>query len=91
MDDVRTDIAKKKIDTARWIDIHRSVHEAGLLSSATMMFGAGESRSDRVEHMLRIRDLQAETGGFTAFIPWTLQADGNGDGWKRRRRRRSST
>ena len=76
VDDVRADIAKKKIDTARWIDIHRDVHEAGLLSSATMMFGAGESRADRVEHMLRIRDLQADTGGFTAFIPWTLQADG---------------
>ena len=76
VDDVRTDIAKKKIDTARWIEIHRAVHEQGLLSSATMMFGAGESRGDRVEHMLRIRDLQAETAGFTAFIPWTLQADG---------------
>ncbi|MFQ5888734.1 MAG: cyclic dehypoxanthinyl futalosine synthase [Gemmatimonadota bacterium] len=76
VDRVRHEIAKKKIDTARWVDIHRTVHEKGLLSSATMMFGAGETREDRVEHMLRIRDLQAETGGFTAFIPWTLQASG---------------
>jgi cyclic dehypoxanthinyl futalosine synthase len=43
-----------------------------------MMFGAGESREDRIEHMIRVRDLQRETGGFTAFIPWTLQADGTG-------------
>lgn len=78
VDHVRSIIAKKKIDTARWLDIHRAVHEQGLLSSATMMFGAGESREDRVEHMIRIRDLQAETGGFTAFIPWTLQAAGTG-------------
>lgn len=76
VDDVRDRIAKKKIDTGRWLDIHRAVHAEGLLSSATMMFGAGESRSDRIEHMIRIRDLQRETGGFTAFIPWTLQSDG---------------
>jgi len=76
VDDVRARIAKKKIGTLRWLDIHRSLHELGLLSSATMMFGAGESRADRIEHMLRVRDLQAETGGFTAFIPWTLQSDG---------------
>ncbi|MFQ5746477.1 MAG: cyclic dehypoxanthinyl futalosine synthase [Gemmatimonadota bacterium] len=76
VDSVRTDIAKKKIDTARWLEIHRVVHERGLLTTATMMFGAGESRADRIEHMLRIRDLQAETGGFTAFIPWTLQPEG---------------
>lgn len=76
VDSVRREIAKKKTDTAGWLDIHRQVHEQGLLSSATMMFGAGESREDRIEHMLRIRDLQAETGGFTAFISWTLQAEG---------------
>ena len=78
VDQVRDRIAKKKIDTARWIEIHRAVHDEGLLSSATMMFGAGESRAQRIEHMIRIRDLQEETGGFTAFIPWTLQAEGTG-------------
>jgi cyclic dehypoxanthinyl futalosine synthase len=76
VDEVRDRIARKKIDTARWLEIHRVAHEHGLLSSATMMFGAGESRADRVEHMIRVRDLQCETGGFTAFIPWTLQSDG---------------
>jgi len=78
VDGVRDRIARKKIDTARWLDIHREVHRHGLLSSATMMFGAGESREDRIEHMIRVRDLQRETGGFTAFIPWTLQSDGTG-------------
>ncbi len=78
VDDVRDRIAKKKIDTGRWLEIHRAVHGRGLLSSATMMFGAGESREDRVEHMIRVRDLQRETGRFTAFIPWTLQSDGTG-------------
>jgi cyclic dehypoxanthinyl futalosine synthase len=76
VDEVRDRIAKKKIGTARWLEIHRAVHEQGLSSSATMMFGAGESRDDRIEHMIRVRDLQRETGGFTAFIPWTLQSDG---------------
>jgi cyclic dehypoxanthinyl futalosine synthase len=76
VDGVRDRIAKKKIGTARWLDIHRAVHDQGLLSSATMMFGAGESREERIEHMIRVRDLQSETGGFTAFIPWTLQAEG---------------
>jgi cyclic dehypoxanthinyl futalosine synthase len=76
VDDVRDRIAKKKIGTARWLEIHGAVHEQVLSSSATMMFGAGESREDRVEHMIRVRDLQRETGGFTAFIPWTLQSDG---------------
>lgn len=78
VDDVRDRIARKKIGTARWLEIHRTIHEQGLLSTATMMFGAGESREERVEHMIRIRDLQAETGGFTAFIPWTLQSEGTG-------------
>jgi cyclic dehypoxanthinyl futalosine synthase len=76
VDEVRDRIAKKKIDTARWIEIHRAAHDQGLLSSATMMFGTGETRAQRVEHLIRVRDLQAESGGFTAFVPWTLQADG---------------
>jgi cyclic dehypoxanthinyl futalosine synthase len=78
VDEVRDRIARKKTDTARWLEIHRAVHRHGLLSSATMMFGTGETRRQRVEHMIRIRDLQAETGGFTAFIPWTLQPEGTG-------------
>ena len=49
---------------------------AGLKTSATMMFGHLETRAERVEHLVRIRELQDETGGFTAFIPWTYQPGG---------------
>ena len=73
---VRKIIAPKKTTTDRWLDVHRKVHEAGLRSSATMMFGHVETAAERVEHLQRVRDLQDETGGFTAFISWTCQPDG---------------
>ena len=73
---VRKIIAPKKTTTERWLDVHRKIHEAGLRSSATMMFGHVETAAERVEHLQRIRDLQDETGGFTAFISWTCQPDG---------------
>ncbi|MFT7668093.1 MAG: cyclic dehypoxanthinyl futalosine synthase [Planctomycetota bacterium] len=73
---VRKIIAPKKTDTDRWIDIHRKVHEAGLRSSATMMFGNVETSADRIEHLQRLRDLQDETGGFTAFACWNTQPQG---------------
>ena len=69
-------IAPKKTTTDRWLDVHRKIHEAGLRSSATMMFGHVETAAERVEHLQRVRDLQDETGGFTAFISWTCQPDG---------------
>ncbi|MCE9592851.1 MAG: dehypoxanthine futalosine cyclase [Planctomycetes bacterium] len=73
---VRKIIAPKKTSTERWLDVHRKVHEAGLRSSATMMFGHVETAAERVEHLQRIRDLQDETGGFTAFACWTMQPEG---------------
>jgi len=73
---VRKIIAPKKTTTDRWLDVHRKVHEAGLRSSATMMFGHVETAAERIEHFQRVRDLQDETGGFTAFISWTCQPDG---------------
>lgn len=73
---VRKIIAPKKTTTDRWLDVHRKIHEAGLRSSATMMFGHVETAAERVEHLARVRDLQDETGGFTAFISWTCQPDG---------------
>lgn len=73
---VRKIIAPKKTTTDRWLDVHRKIHEAGLRSSATMMFGHVETAAERVEHLQRVRDLQDETGGFTAFISWTCQPDG---------------
>lgn len=76
VDRVRDVIAKKKIDTARWIEIHETAHDLGILTTATMMYGAGETLEDRLEHMLQIKALQARTGGFTAFIPWSMQPRG---------------
>jgi cyclic dehypoxanthinyl futalosine synthase len=73
---VRKIIAPKKTSTDRWLDVHRAVHEAGLRSSATMMFGHVETPAERIEHLDRLRSLQDETGGFTAFICWNMQPDG---------------
>ncbi len=73
---VRQIIAPKKTSTDRWLEVHRRVHEAGLRSSATMMFAHVETGAERVEHMERLRALQDETGGFTAFACWTMQPDG---------------
>ncbi len=73
---VRKIIAPKKTTTDRWLDVHRKVHEAGLRSSATMMFGNVETAAERIEHLLRLRDLQDETGGLTAFACWNTQPDG---------------
>ncbi len=73
---VRKIIAPKKTTTERWLDVHRKVHEAGLRSSATMMFGNFETSAERVEHFQVLRDLQDETGGFTAFACWNTQPDG---------------
>lgn len=73
---VRALIAPKKTSTERWLEVHRKVHEAGLRSSATMMFGHLETPAERIEHLLRLRELQDDTGGFTAFACWTMQPAG---------------
>jgi cyclic dehypoxanthinyl futalosine synthase len=62
-----------KASSQGWIDVMRTAHELGLRTTATMMFGQGEPLEARVEHMRRVRDLQDETHGFTAFIGWTFQ------------------
>ncbi|MGH7481534.1 MAG: radical SAM protein, partial [Longimicrobiales bacterium] len=61
VDGVRDYIAPKKIDSARWIEIHEAAHEAGLLTTATMMYGVGESWEDRLEHMLKLQASQARS------------------------------
>jgi cyclic dehypoxanthinyl futalosine synthase len=73
---VRRLIAPKKTSTERWLEVHRKVHEAGLRSSATMMFGHLETPAERIEHLERLRALQDETGGFTAFACWNMQPAG---------------
>jgi cyclic dehypoxanthinyl futalosine synthase len=66
-------LAYPKASAEEWIDIMRQAHKNGLRTSATMMYGMGEELGARIEHLQRVRDLQDETGGFTAFISWTFQ------------------
>ena len=74
-DEVRKKVSPNKCLTNTWIEVMRQAHNQGMRSSATMMFGHLESPCHILEHLSRIRDLQDETGGFTAFIPWTFQPD----------------
>lgn len=74
VDRVRNAISPHKIPAGEWLGVMRQAHAIGMPSTATMMFGSLDTPQDRVEHLRRIRDLQDETGGFTAFIPWTFQA-----------------
>jgi cyclic dehypoxanthinyl futalosine synthase len=74
VDRVRQAISPHKIPTDTWLDVMRVAHGLGMRTTATMMFGSLDTPAERVEHLRRIRDLQDETGGFTAFIPWTFQA-----------------
>jgi len=64
-----------KASADEWIDVMRHAHRAGLRTTATMMYGTVETDSERIEHMMRLRDLQDETGGFTAFITWSYQPE----------------
>jgi cyclic dehypoxanthinyl futalosine synthase len=72
-DEVRYKIARLKCLTADWLEVHRTAHQLGMRTTATMMFGVGESIEHRVNHLQCLYDLQEETGGFTAFIPWSFQ------------------
>jgi cyclic dehypoxanthinyl futalosine synthase len=80
-DEVRKRVAAK-CTTQEWLDVMRAVHKVGLRSSATMMFGIGDATEHRVRHLQRIRELQDETGGFFAFIPWTFQRENTALGRK---------
>ena len=73
VDEVRRAISPNKIGWQEWAAVMREAHRLGMPTTATMMFGAGERPEDIVEHLFRIRELQAEQGGFTAFIPWSYQ------------------
>jgi cyclic dehypoxanthinyl futalosine synthase len=73
-DEVRQRVSTK-CTTDEWLGVMRAVHRVGLRSTATMMFGIGDSIVHRVRHLDRVRNLQDATGGFTAFIPWTFQRE----------------
>jgi cyclic dehypoxanthinyl futalosine synthase len=75
VDRVRNRIAPLKATSDEWLGVMEEAHALGLRSSATMMFGHVETLEDRLEHLQRLRDLQDQTGGFTAFICWTFQPE----------------
>jgi cyclic dehypoxanthinyl futalosine synthase len=75
VDRVRSAITRGKVMTDDWLNVCRVWHELGGIGSATMMFGHVETLAERVEHLERLRQLQDETGGFTAYICWTFQPE----------------
>ena len=68
-DDVRAIICPDKINTGQWLDVQRAAHQAGLRTTSTIMYGHVETSNSWAKHLLALRDLQAETGGFTEFVP----------------------
>jgi dehypoxanthine futalosine cyclase len=73
VDKVRRRVSPRKICAGRWLEIMRIAQNMGFKTTATMVYGLGETTAQRIEHLMRLRDLQDETGGFTAFIPWSYQ------------------
>jgi cyclic dehypoxanthinyl futalosine synthase len=73
VDECRQALSPGKCSVDEWLDVMREAHRLGMKTTATMMFGHIERPEDRITHLERIRTLQDETGGFTAFIPWTFQ------------------
>ncbi len=74
-DRTRARVSRLKCSTEEWLEVHRVAHSLGMRTTATMMFGCGETLEERVHHLEVVRRLQRETGGFTAFIPWTFQKE----------------
>ena len=73
VDEVRESISPNKCSSTEWLAVIEAAHELGMKPTATMMFGHLETLEQRLEHLLRLRELQDRTSGFTAFIPWTFQ------------------
>jgi len=81
-DEVRHRIARLKCKSEEWESVHREAHGLGMRTTATMMFGCGEEYRHRVNHLERLRRLQDESGGFTAFIPWIFAPENTSLGKK---------
>jgi len=67
--EIRKKIAPDKIPAETWLEVHRTAHKLGIPTNATMLFGHGETPKHRIEHLLKLRELQEETGGFDCFVP----------------------
>jgi cyclic dehypoxanthinyl futalosine synthase len=77
VDEVRDRVSPLKDTPDEWLGLMQTAHDVGIPSTATMMYGMGETLAQRVEHLVKVRDLQDRTGGFTAFIPWSYQPNGD--------------
>ncbi len=75
VDRVRKEVSPNKCSSGEWLYVMETAHRLGLKTTATMMFGHVETMEERILHLIRVRDLQNKTGGFTAFIPWGFQPD----------------
>ncbi|MEO7145090.1 MAG: cyclic dehypoxanthinyl futalosine synthase [Bryobacteraceae bacterium] len=73
--EVRRRISRLKSSAEDWIEVHRTAHALGMRTTATMMFGCGETMEQRMNHFDIVRQIQEDTGGFTAFIPWSFQRE----------------
>jgi dehypoxanthine futalosine cyclase len=73
VDEVRRKVSPRKLNVGQWFEVMQAAHRIGMSTTATMVYGLGETTAQRVEHMIRIRDQQDKTGGFRAFIPWSFQ------------------
>jgi aminodeoxyfutalosine synthase len=76
-EEVREYLCKGKVTSKQWLEIHEMWHKKGKMSNATMLFGHVENRAHRIDHMIRLRDVQERTGGFNAFIPLVYQKENN--------------
>ena len=76
--EVRSKICEHKADAHNWLDIHRTAHELGLKTNCTMLYGHIENAYHRVDHLIRLRELQDETGGFQTFIPLAFHPENTG-------------
>jgi len=81
-DEVRHRIARLKCKSEEWESVHREAHKLGMRTTATMMFGCGEEYRHRVNHLERLRRMQEDNGGFTAFIPWIFAPENTSLGKK---------
>ncbi len=75
VDAVRSHISPNKIGWRKWAEVMEVAHSLGMKTTATLMFGCGETPEQLIEHLLRVREIQARSGGFTAFISWSYQPD----------------
>jgi cyclic dehypoxanthinyl futalosine synthase len=83
VDEVRKEISPNKDTTDEWLGVMRDAHSLGMRTTATMMYGSVDRIEHRIEHLMRVRELQDETQGFTAFIPWNYQPAGTELGGKK--------